>query len=87
MKGADGIRDHLAALLPSSQRGWIRTGLVLVLMGWTVVTLIPVAVQAPSVVAPIVGITAFALFQVWMLARVDRLTKVVARLERDRWQP
>ena len=72
--------------LPSSRRGWIRAGLVLVLVGWTVVTLIPVAVQTPSVIVPVVGIMAFALFQVWMLARVDRLTKVVARLERDRWQ-
>jgi hypothetical protein len=47
------------------------------------VTLIPVAVQTPSVIVPVVGIMAFALFQVWMLARVDRLTKVVARLERE----
>jgi len=53
---------------------------------WTVVRLIPVAVQTPSAIAPVVGIMSFVLLQVWMLARVDQLTEAVARLERDERQ-
>ncbi len=69
--------------LPNSRRGWIRAGLVLVFVVWTTVRLIPAAVQTPSVIVPVVGIMAFVVFQVLLLARVDRLTEAVARLERE----